>query len=246
MRAARPHLRLARTAAQRRRRRCGRGRGHRSAQLRRVPPLGRRAAGCRKSAPRSVTARALLPTVARPPAPPPTALLTDALDPTGLGLPSQSTPPVVRHGRQSSVSRTPSAPPRAQGDGCTVCCHLLHYASSALPPPPTSFHRPGYLHPGAPVALLRYLLASPALAGVLGTGLVLLALGVGTIEPPAAGADYDAPLGCQELLPKHSTTKRGPGPGLWLVAAAHARPPTAPEAQPLAQGHPPGPGRRER
>jgi len=54
---------------------------------------------------------------------------------------------------------------------------------------------------GAPVALLRYLLASPALAGVLGTGLVLLALGVGTIEPPAAGADYDAPLGCQELLP---------------------------------------------
>lgn len=50
---------------------------------------------------------------------------------------------------------------------------------------------------GAPVALLRYLLGSPALAGgLLGIGAVL-ALGVGAAEPPAVGAD--APQGLQAL-----------------------------------------------
>ena len=66
---------------------------------------------------------------------------------------------------------------------------------------PLSYVEPRLLA-GAPVALLRYLLASPALAGgLLGVG-VVLALGVGAAEPPAVGAD--APQGLQavtELLP---------------------------------------------
>ena len=66
---------------------------------------------------------------------------------------------------------------------------------------PLSYVEPRLLV-GAPVALLRYLLASPALAGgLLGVGFVL-ALGVGAAEPPAVGAN--APQGLQavsELLP---------------------------------------------